>query len=97
MLSNNDRKIIRFVLGITTGFTIAQLIDWQLSYIMPILLSMLLSGSQINLKAGLLFFLVITGGCLFGFLLSLTVVNYPMRSRSWATLVRSSRSHRFSR
>ena len=77
MLSNNDRKIIRFVLGVTTGFTIAQLIDWQLSYIMPILLSMLLSGSQINFKAGLLFFLVITGGCLFGFLLSLTVVNYP--------------------
>lgn len=76
-LSNNDRKILRFVLAITTGFTIAQLIDWQLSYIMPILLSMLMTGPSIDLKAGFSFFAVIVCGCLFGLFLSMTVVNYP--------------------
>ncbi len=76
-MTKRERKILRFVLAITTGFTLSQLINWQLSYLTPILLSMLMGGAQVDLKTGLGFFAVIVGGCIFGLLLSMTVVDYP--------------------
>lgn len=78
MMTNREKKILRFVLAITTGFTLSQLINWQLSYLTPILLSMLMGGPNIDLKTGLGFFAVIAGGCLFGLLLSMSVVDYPL-------------------
>ncbi len=77
-LSDNQRRIVRFVLAITTGFTVAQLLNWQLSYMAPILLSMIMTGPNIDLKTGALFFGVIVGGSLLGMVLSMTVVNYPL-------------------
>lgn len=77
-MSNTDRKILRFVLAITTGFTVSQLINWQLSYLTPILLSMLMGGPNIDLRAGIGFIAVIIGGCLLGLVLSMTVVDYPL-------------------
>ena len=76
-LTNNQRKIVRFILAMTCGFAFSQLVNWQLSYIMPILLSMLMGGPAINPKTGMMFLAVIVGGCLFGLLLSMTLVNYP--------------------
>lgn len=77
-MTNRERRILRFVLAITTGFTLSQLINWQLSYLTPILLSMLMGGPNIDLKTGLGFFAVIVVGCLFGLLLSMSIVDYPL-------------------
>ena len=77
-LTDNQRRILRLVLAITTGFTVAQLIDWPLSYMMPILLAMLMTGPGLDFKAGIQFFVVIVVGCLVGLLLSMTILNYPL-------------------
>jgi hypothetical protein len=77
-LTTTEVRSLRFITGVTLGFMVAQLLDWQLAYIMPVMLSMLLSGPTIDVKTGALFIAVILGGCLFGLLLSMSVINYPL-------------------
>jgi len=72
------RKIIRFSFGIILGLAIANGFDWQLAYIMPILLTMLLSGPAITLRSGILFTVLIFVGTGLGLLLTLTVINFPL-------------------
>ena len=72
------RKIIRFSFGVILGLAIANGFDWQLAYIMPILLTMLLSGPAITLRSGILFTALIFVGTGLGLLLTLTVINFPL-------------------
>jgi hypothetical protein len=77
-MSIDDIRSLRFIAGITSGFMLAQLVNWPLAYIMPMLLSMLLSGPTVDLKTGGLFLAVIFGSCAFGLLLSMSVINLPI-------------------
>ncbi len=77
LATDRGRRILRYTLGVMTGIALSQLVGWQLSYIMPILLSMILVGPAFDVKAATGFVLVIFGGCLIGLLLAMTVISYP--------------------
>ena len=38
LATDRGRRILRYTLGVMTGIALSQLVGWQLSYIMPILL-----------------------------------------------------------
>jgi hypothetical protein len=73
-----NSRAMRLALGITVGFGVAQMADWQLSYLLPIFLSMLLTGPRIDLKMGIGFIIVILIGSMLGMLLTWTVVQLPL-------------------
>jgi hypothetical protein len=73
-----NSKVVRLALGITFGFGVAQMVNWQLSFLLPILMSMLLSGPGIELKMGIGFIAMILVGTMLGMLLTLTVVQVPL-------------------
>ncbi len=76
--SDYQSKVTRLVLGITLGFGISQVAELPLAYLLPIFLSMLLTGPHINLKMGIGFIVVILLGSLLGMLLTVTVVHFPI-------------------
>lgn len=73
-----QRKALRFSFGIVLGLAIANGFDWQLAYIMPILLAMLLSGPAITLRSGIMFTILIFAGGAVGITLTLTVIHFPL-------------------
>jgi hypothetical protein len=73
-----NTKVIRFALGITFGMAVSQLVIWDASFVVPILMSMLLSGTRIDLKTGVGFVAIIMAGGLLGLLLTATVVHLPV-------------------
>ncbi len=77
-MSDYQSKVTRLVLGIALGFGISQVAELPLAYLLPIFLSMLLTGPGINLKMGVGFIVVILLGSLLGMLLTVTVVHFPI-------------------
>jgi hypothetical protein len=72
-----NNKVLRLSLGITFGLGVAQIGNWQLSFLLPIFMSMLLSGPKINLKMGIGFVAMILIGTMLGMVLTVTVVHLP--------------------
>ena len=70
-------RTIRLALGITFGLGVGQIANWQLSYLMPIFMSMLLAGPPIDVKKGIGFVVVILIGTMLGMLLTTSVVQLP--------------------
>ena len=75
--SNYVSKVVRLALGITFGFGVAQLGNWQMSFLLPIFMSMLLTGPRISLTMGAGFIVMILMGCMLGMLLTVSVVQLP--------------------
>lgn len=71
-------KVVRLSLGITCGFGVSQIGNWQLSFLLPIFMSMLLAGPRINLTMGLGVIIMVLIGSMLGMLLTVTVVQLPL-------------------
>ena len=70
-------NVVRFTIGVAIAFFLSQMLAWTASFIMPLLLSMLLTGPKIDIKKGLAFVLVILAGGMVGIILTITVVHFP--------------------
>lgn len=72
-----NSRVVRLALGVTFGLGVAQMVNWQLSFLLPIFMSMLLTGPRIDLKMGIGFVAMILIGTMLGMVLTLTVVQLP--------------------
>jgi hypothetical protein len=75
--SNYLSKVVRLALGITFGFGVAQMGNWQMSFLLPIFMSMLLTGPRISLTMGVGFIIMILIGSMLGMALTVSVVQLP--------------------
>jgi hypothetical protein len=71
-------KVVRLALGITFGFGVSQLGSWPMSFLLPIFMSMLLTGPRISLTMAAGFIVMILMGCVLGMALTTSVVQLPL-------------------
>lgn len=88
-LDMRNLRILRYVIGSTIAMAVAMGINWQLSFLVPVLsLNFLVSPApRPSLKQGVGFVTNVAVACLAGFLLGVYVISYPLLYIPFAGLV----------
>lgn len=88
-LGQRDIRVLRYAAGSALAMAVAMGINWQLSFLLPVLsLSFLASPApRPSLKAGLSFVGIVAVSCLAGLMLGKYLISYPMVYVPFAGLV----------